>query len=190
MTTAITKSEVKNSKKGFTLVELVVVIAILAILAAIAIPVVNSIINTASKNGAISNAETIELAVKECQADIAAKNTEVYNGTTAITMNDPSGAALPTPLPDAATSHATINIGHVAGAKSIPGAFATVTYNGNDYEPYWDQDADVCVWRSVTANNGVTVGDDIETGAAYAGGTTVQLASAGVIDTTIMVDAM
>ena len=191
MTTAITKSEVKNSKKGFTLVELVVVIAILAILAAIAIPVVNSIINTASKNGAISNAETIELAVKECQADIAAKNTEVYNGTTTITMNDPSGAALPSPLPSAATAHASIEIGHVAGAKSIPNAFATVTYNGNDYEPYWDTDADVCVWLATTGNNGVTAGDSIE-GGTYNGGTTVQLASAGVITTgsTVCIDVL
>lgn len=181
MTTAITKSEVKNSKKGFTLVELVVVIAILAILAAIAIPVVNSIINTASRNGAISNAETIELAVKECQADIAARNTEVYDGTTAISNTDPAGNPLPTPLPNAATAHATIEIAHVAGAKSIPDAFATVTYNGNDYEPYWDTAADVCVWLSTTANNGVSIGDTIE-GGAYSGALTVeQLANAGAI---------
>ena len=74
----------KNSKKGFTLVELVVVIAILAILAAIAIPVVNSIINTAARNSAISNADSIELQIKNCQADIAARNTERYpNAVTA-----------------------------------------------------------------------------------------------------------
>ena len=58
----MTKAITKNSKKGFTLVELVIVIAILAILAAIAIPVVNSIINTASRNGALSDAQTIELS--------------------------------------------------------------------------------------------------------------------------------
>lgn len=180
----------KNSKKGFTLVELVVVIAILAILAAIAIPVVNSIINTSSRNGALSNAQTIELAIKECQADIAAKNTEVYDGGAVPAMNDPSGAALPTTLPDAATAHATISVAHVAVAKSIPNAFATVTYNGNDYEPNWDQDADKCVWISTTANNGVAVGADLETGAAYVGGTLVPLAPAGVISTGAMIDAL
>lgn len=186
MTTAITKSEVKNSKKGFTLVELVVVIAILAILAAIAIPVVNSIINTASKNGAISNAETIELAIKECQADIAAKNTEVYDGAKVIAMNDPAGNALPTPLPSAATAHASIEVAHVAGAKSIPNAFATVTYNGVDYEPFWDIDADVCVWLD-SSNN------DLETGTTYAGSTNiVQLATAGAITTgsTVCIDVL
>ena len=123
---------VKNSKKGFTLVELVIVIAILAILAAIAIPVVNSIINTASKNGALSNAETIELAVKECQADIAAKNDEVYNGSGSI--------------PKASTDHAKIDITHVAEVKAIKDAFKVVTYNGNDYIPYWITAEDKCVF--------------------------------------------
>lgn len=185
----------KNSKKGFTLVELVVVIAILAILAAIAIPVVNSIINTSSRNGALSNADTIELAIKECQADIAAKNNEVYNGTTPISMNDPAGNPLPSPLPDASSNsttngHSTINVAHVAGAKSIPDAFAPVTYNGNDYEPNWDTNADKCVWISVTSNGGVTAGADLETGAAYAGGTLVPLAPGGVISTTATIDTL
>ena len=53
-----------NSKKGFTLIELVVVIAILAILAAIAIPVVSNIVNTASLNATYS--------------DVACKNRETY----------------------------------------------------------------------------------------------------------------
>ena len=183
----------KNSKKGFTLVELVVVIAILAILAAIAIPVVNSIINTAARNGALSNADTIELAIKECQADIAAKNNEVYNGTTAINMEDPAGNALPTQLPDAASNsatdgHSTINVAHVAGAKSIPDAFAPVTYNGDDYEPYWDTDADKCVW--LTGATAGATGTDLETGATYVGGTLVALAPGGAISTTATIDTL
>ena len=165
----------KNSKKGFTLVELVVVIAILAILAAIAIPVVNSIINTASRNGALSNAETIELAIKECQADIAAKNDEVYNGTTSYSFTDVDGTSTTGTLSKASNDHANITVQQVAGAKSIPDAFKTVTYNGNDYTPKWDKDNDKCVWTSTTGNNGVTIGDDLETGAAYVGGTLVDL---------------
>ena len=172
----------KNSKKGFTLVELVVVIAILAILAAIAIPVVNSIINTASRNGALSNAQTIELAIKECQADIAAKNDEVYDGTTGYNYNDPAGTNLTGNLPAASTAHATINVQHVAGAKAISNAFETVTYNGNDYEPQWDEDADKCVFIGVTG--GAAAGQDLETGAAYVGGTLIPLAPGGAIVTT------
>jgi len=112
-------TSVKTNKKGFTLVELVVVIAILAILAAIAIPVVNSIINTASKNGALSNASTIELAIKEAQADIASKNTETY-GAKAVT----SGGS-------------TLTVKDVADAKAIASAFETITYNGTQYSPVW-----------------------------------------------------
>ena len=54
----------KQSKKGFTLVELVVVIAILAILAAIAIPAVIGIINSASNSAGDSDASTMNNACK------------------------------------------------------------------------------------------------------------------------------
>ena len=68
----------KNSKKGFTLVELVVVIAILAILAAIAIPVVSSTITSSQRSSAKSNAQTIEVAIKEADAAISAKDDTVF----------------------------------------------------------------------------------------------------------------
>ena len=114
----------KNSKKGFTLVELVVVIAILAILAAIAIPVVNSIINTASRNSAISNADSIELQIKNCQADIAARNTERYS--------------------DAVSNPSNIHIDTVATVTGTTTAFQSVTYNNNQYFPVWDTASDKC----------------------------------------------
>ena len=56
-----------KSKKGFTVVELVVVIAVLAILAAIAIPVV-------------ANAQTIEYAVRTAQAEYINKTADNYPG--------------------------------------------------------------------------------------------------------------
>lgn len=175
----MTKAITKNSKKGFTLVELVVVIAILAILAAIAIPVVNSIINTASRNGAISNADTIELSVKECQADIAAKNDEVYDGTTDNTV-DGSGD----PVPAASTNHGDIDITDVASVKAIPEAFATVTYNGVDYAPYWDTVNDKCVFLSITGSQlGFEISTDLDAAgaAAYTGFTSVGATTGDVV---------
>ena len=62
-----------NGKKGFTLVELVVVIAILAILAAIAIPTINNLIGDANKSTDQANAQTIEVAIKTNIAQVAAK---------------------------------------------------------------------------------------------------------------------
>ena len=78
----------KKSKKGFTLVELVVVIAILAILAAIAIPVISNTINSSKKSGAANDAQTLELGLKEADAQIVAGDTSLYTTGTAATVND------------------------------------------------------------------------------------------------------
>jgi len=112
-------TSVKTNKKGFTLVELVVVIAILAILAAIAIPVVNSVINTATKNGALTNASSIELAIKNAQADIASKNYETFSKT------------------EMGSGGTGITIAKVADKKGLKDAFDTVNYKGDTYDYYW-----------------------------------------------------
>ena len=62
----------KQSKKGFTLVELVVVIAILAILAAIAIPAVVGIIDNAQKSAKRSNASELDSAAKKLYSSVTA----------------------------------------------------------------------------------------------------------------------
>lgn len=62
----------KTNKKGFTLVELVIVIAVLAILAAIAIPTVTSVINNANKSAAASNAHQVQAAINSYAAKVDA----------------------------------------------------------------------------------------------------------------------
>lgn len=83
----------KTNKKGFTLVELVIVIAILAILAAIAIPTVTSVIDTANQNVDKANAQTVELALKSSYAEATAKtwipDTDKDGGTTGTIITDP-----------------------------------------------------------------------------------------------------
>ncbi|MBR6764156.1 MAG: type II secretion system protein [Clostridia bacterium] len=54
----------KNNKKGFTLVELVIVVAVMAILVAVAIPTVSSITDKATKATNESNAKTIQSMIK------------------------------------------------------------------------------------------------------------------------------
>lgn len=105
----------KQNKRGFTLVELVVTIAILAILCGIAIPIVAYRLDQTVKNSAISNARTIEYAIKEAQAAQAAEDTTIY--------------------PNVKTTPITIS--EVATRKAIKDAFAPVKYKGVEYKPAW-----------------------------------------------------
>lgn len=61
----------KNNKKGFTLVELVIVVAVMAVLVAVAIPTVSSITKSAQDAVAESNARTIESVIKLAEANAA-----------------------------------------------------------------------------------------------------------------------
>lgn len=71
----------KNNKKGFTLVELVIVVAVMAILVAVAIPTVASITNSAQDSVDGSNARTIESIIKLREAELS-------NSGTALTISE------------------------------------------------------------------------------------------------------
>ena len=75
-----------KSKKGFTLVELMVVVAILAILVAVAIPVYNSVTTNAEKNACLANARTIDSAILQYNADIG-NATKIVLGTTGQSLS-------------------------------------------------------------------------------------------------------
>mgnify|MGYP002613600966 FL=1 len=121
----------KNSKKGFTLVELVVVIAILAILAAIAIPVVSSTIASSQRSSALSDAQTLELALKEAHAQIIAKDTSVY------------------------TDAASTTVATVVSKKSLQSIKISDsrTIGGTEYTLKWDSTDDKCYWLDSSGNN-------------------------------------
>lgn len=145
----------KNSKKGFTLVELVVVIAILAILAAIAIPVVSSTITSSQRSSAKSNAQTIETAIKEADAAISAKDDSVFI--------DKSGKNA------FQASKGSLTLANISTAKAIDSAVeATYQINGVNYSAYYDNNTQKVVFLGHDGKNVVDVD-----GKTYAVGATV-----------------
>ena len=80
----------KNNKKGFTLVELVIVVAVMAVLVAVAIPTVGSIVDTAEEAVADSNARTIESVIKLAQAKVESGTTALSNDQIAAAVNGAS----------------------------------------------------------------------------------------------------
>lgn len=78
----------KNNKKGFTLVELVIVVAVMAILVAVAVPTVSSITKSATDSVNNSNARTIESVIKVAEANKANSGTADGAGSLSDTEID------------------------------------------------------------------------------------------------------
>ena len=62
----------RNNKKGFTIVELVIVIAVIGILAGVLIPTFSSLVSTANANAALQEArnEYTQYLITDADADI------------------------------------------------------------------------------------------------------------------------
>ena len=74
----------KNNKKGFTLVELVIVVAVMAVLVAVAIPTIGSIKEAADSAVLETNCRTMESIIKLAEAEKAAGDT----GTVTISQDE------------------------------------------------------------------------------------------------------
>ena len=75
----------KNTKKkGFTIVELVIVIAVIAILAAVAIPTFTSVITKANESAALQQAKA---ALDNALAEEAGNGNVPQNGTIVVQQN-------------------------------------------------------------------------------------------------------
>lgn len=68
--------KLKRSKKGFTLVEIIVVLVIIAILAAIAIPAMTGWINKANEKTIMAEARTVLLAAQTLASESYGKGEE------------------------------------------------------------------------------------------------------------------
>ena len=129
----------KNNKKGFTLVELVIVVAVMAVLVAVAIPTIGSITGKAKDAVAESNARTIESIVKLAEADAdgaavpaATLAKAIYDAKLGITSEDENDTFNYDPTTGSVTVDGTGGTTIAFGADGK----VTVTPNGGSAATY------------------------------------------------------
>lgn len=120
----------KNSKKGFTLVELIVVLVILAIMAAMLVPALTGYIDEARKKKDYNAASEVLTAAQAVVAQ--------YYGQETSPDNEDAGTYVESHVEDvkALTGVDTLSISDVTVNENFVISEITVTLNGNDYT--WD----------------------------------------------------
>lgn len=83
-----------KDKKGFTLVELIVVLVILAILAALLIPALTGYIDKANKEKVVSETRMVVMAAQTEASEAYGKKTSNASGATATTADDIADAMI------------------------------------------------------------------------------------------------
>ena len=90
-----------NKRKGFTLIELIIVIAIIAILAAILVPSVSAYKKRAEKSSIQASARTLSHAIDAYNADDSESEINSYNSSAqALIEEDVNSAKVPSCLKD------------------------------------------------------------------------------------------
>lgn len=119
----------ENKKKGFTLVELIVVLVILAILAALLIPALTGYIDRAKKKDIIAETRQTVMAAQTlvdeayAKADVGADTVKVEGGTGA--------GEKPAVTKQAIADLAEVTVGNIGTIEVTNGKIVSATYTKN-----------------------------------------------------------
>lgn len=128
----LSKIRALKEKKGFTLVELIVVLVILAILAALLVPALTGYIDKARKESIVAETRSVVMAAQTVVSEKYGKNM----ADVTLEQKDLDEIKKLSEVPDAATFTVEIN---KANDAEYEGVVSKVVYTRGNYECVYDQ---------------------------------------------------
>lgn len=149
-----------RAKRGFTLMELIIVIAVVGVLAAIGIPLMVGMVQNAQKRSVESGLETVLDLAKNFEAELNNQGELIEDGTETVDMGDGNG---PQTLKEYILSQCPdIKPGGTTGAAIVLGW-------GRVQEVYYREDFHHAGWRRSEGYKPGARFDDIDYGLAPMG---------------------